>query len=701
MATLILGLAASYLLPKTGCAARLQQQQTDIRQETDCECGKTGHSVLQKQGLHKQGFQKQGLQRPTSNANCDDYEVNTIQNVEATSESTVAVSYELNKDYPTVENFSPYYAVFRACDDPDEGLGEEIERQPLQPDELTCGPHTINVDLRHIAGDYQIYFQVDDPTIGFQGFGNTFSILNGSIIDFTPGNPINLEGEPAGSCCPVAPAGCITGLDQPQQGGSAVPTSGMPMIGEQFEPGNLDCCGLGSAPFLHSGCTDCGSTGNGPPAELNVMPFVPMSFALRNHMSARQSSFGLGGFSPFDSSVHAGQSDTYGIQIQLTDAAAKRSACFEKEDDGKYFDTHGLYREAELIGGSGLASATHILVTRHNGETMKFELFELAGDVDKDLDRDGRLVEWKNRAGHGYDMAYQDDNSFRLSIITDPHGREYGFNFGTAQAGRDAVSSITMQDGARIEFGYSTHVLSDIQVKEPGTGTTIWHWTNAVSGVGAGAGNLTRMEIDSPSSGKKIYRFHANYISPREKYLTNPLSMLASVHASNDTDSIVTVHPSEDDNDLVRLIGENGLSLSEFQNGVYLRQATSFTYDPSETDPWQAWDPEYPVRDDRNVWLPAQPDDPSTTATDPPTNAPLDEWLSGSPPVRLTRQGQYIHIKYDEGLADGPRFVTERRFMKQDGQELVEQSFEETERNENGQRGCQPQRWRGPHVAKC
>ena len=271
--------------------------------------------------------------------------------------------------------------------------------------------------------------------------------------------------------------------------------------------------------------------------------------------------------------------------------------------DGVLHDRWDLYKQAVISG-------SEVVIERHSGETMKFELFDENGifDIPENYnpeplkDQVGRLTEWF-RGGVGYTIDYGDE--FDFTTITDASGRTISATWdGTKRAGRPALASLTFSDGRVASFGYSGHILSSVTLGESGQPEN-WKWTNSV---GDGGNNTVKMDISSPTRGRLVYRFHDNYRGLNCDYLLNPLRVLHSVRMADDSTYVVRVAGSPDDVEYVIVHYGDGTftMVQEIQLGVYCRFAASFVYDPNEPNDWDKYGTlTFPAEWDQNYWPPS------------------------------------------------------------------------------------------------
>ncbi len=476
--------------------------------------------------------------------------VNRVVSVTATSDSTVNLVYELAANYPTAGcagNNGGYFMLYRHCDPGTTSLGYRIDGRPI-PD-LSAGQHTLPLDLGCVAGKYSIVFVPEDPNC-FTVFHKVFSFYNG-VVAFFPSNPLVLADShaPVGITCGPGmtcnACGCNSSLGPDSPGDSA---TGQPK--EQMPGGTVQ---------QESNGTGCGSCNSGS-AGTGEMPFIPLSFWMNNHMSAYPTSLGAGVHTPFDYSVHAftNYSDNV-LRIRMTDAGSARIVNFIPISTGSttFNDGLDLYRHAKLIGGGTLQAATHIEVTRHNGEILRFQLYETADDTDKIIDRDGRLESWKDTANFGYDFTYSDTVSRKINTMTDPFGRIYTFSYGANQGGRPAVSSVAMPsplwnnqtDMYRTDYEYYANAPNIGRIKKITEGADIpggtrpqtnfnWNAQGQLQSTTDPVGRVTSFAYDA--IGRTIMVTYHDGSNEQTRYNSGVLA--DQVAATRDRNGVVTTH---------------------------------------------------------------------------------------------------------------------------------------------------------------
>ena len=652
--------------------------------------GDTGHSVLiqesklvPSQVQEKQAGSQQvgppggGGDGGGTGDPCDQY-TTKLNSVTGTGQTTVQVEYELGIDYPSAgcefpPGRFPYYTVFRMCEGNSTGLDEQLIHEPLP--ETDCGVHTIDIDLENPCGKYAIIIGPNNPTC-FDAFGGGFIFADG-IATYFPLDPWPLlEGEvQSGECliresCP--PAGCGQGscpAGPNSQGDSVASCTQIMRPGESFETGSS----------AGSSCSSCSGGGSSAvSSDPNVMPTVPMGFEMLTHLSPYHSSLGLGGFMPFDYSCYAMvQEPNNEIRIRMVDPCGERVTNFESDPNvvGAMSTPGNLCRSATLLAGTSptddLDAASHFEMIGHEGRVFRFELFQKIGNTETTKDKHGRIQSIKNRYDFGYDITYASDD-YIFDTITDGHGREYEFHYGPDQAGRPAVSSIIMPDGASIQFNYASMVLSQIRIFADGSPTASWEWTNKVTN----SGGKIIMDTVSPTEGHRVYAFYEDYQCGSNDYLINPLKTLASVKGPGGVPIMqVGINPSESD-ELKIVLGSgaspnDGTKVGIYKTGHYIKWSENWNLVSGQSSLWSSYSATFPTYIEKNNWS-GGVGGASLNGQVSAQNLLPPGFTAGAPNSRQTIHGDLINIEYDDDY-----YVEKRTYG--DG------SFEEFSRNQDKQ----------------
>jgi len=168
--------------------------------------------------------------------------------------------------------------------------------------------------------------------------------------------------------------------------------------------------------------------------------------------------------------------------------------------DGVLYDQNGFYKKAELQNASGtvvstLSTATKLVVTRHRGGTMEFELIDPL-DSDPATDQDGRITKLFNRNGRGSTITYS-GNDFKIDKVTDYRGNEMSFTYGPDKLGQVAINTISMPGNKVATMSYNTDGVLDGVTMTGGWECAMTYNTNHIHGSHESIKRETRLSPDA------------------------------------------------------------------------------------------------------------------------------------------------------------------------------------------------------------
>gem|GEM_PF-383805 len=238
-----------------------------------------------------------------------------------------------------------------------------------------------------------------------------------------------------------------------------------------------------------AGCAPCGSTGSEESSA--ALPELEVTRIHRQRVAYLPSSFGPGCFQAYDTAMWLERGSMPGgwiAQVQDISAGAAEISWWEISPtdgdaavDGVFWDTYhqkaGALRlqAADRTPVIDPAAARYAVLTRHDGWTFTFELFN-QGDSEAYQRREGRLVRFADRNGQGIDLAYvypvtattvELDGSRprlrQLDRVTDAYGRQSIYHYLPTQvAGRWVVSGIDLPNGTSLAYGYANGLLASV-----------------------------------------------------------------------------------------------------------------------------------------------------------------------------------------------------------------------------------------------
>lgn len=623
-----------------------------------------------------------------------------VTNVTILSGSEVRVTYTLDQNYPTSGTHTPYAQLMKGDIEVDR-ITPISGTSGTQTVDMDCGTTEGSFQVNLIldptgtgAGTGRKFF-LDNGTVTLDSVHHQLLGESGVwAVPYTNMNPnCDLErggssggggskGPGTGGVGPGGPnGGCCEGVPKPDGPGlkSICVTYGGPNIVCGGAPGaafslsyyipsliNIDLgagttstaqedCDNCDGGILDAGPSGCGSCDGGSGGGIrfgagNDMPDLSISF--RPHKVGK---FGGGlslGFEldTYGSNIHLFMSENSIPVVFLNETTGMPLVAFEDDLDGDpvdgvLYDQIGFYKKAELQDANGnvvstLSAATKLIVTRHRGGTMEFELIDPI-DGDPTTDKDGRLTEVLDRNGFGSTITYS-GNDFKIDKITDYHGNEMSFTYGADQMGQIAISTITMPCSKVATMAYNSDGLLSGVTMNDGWECSVDYTSNPTS-------QTTFVEFTG-AVGDKGFHLTQDYIELDGQLLNQPLNVLRGIDDAFGNNEVSFFVDSQDPHLIEVLRGDD--ALSTIRAGEYEQFAEDFSITGSGNLM------EISILTQENEY---GQNDFLTQYTD-------QRWILGAPPRIIDESGNIVDQEFDSDW-----YLTKRTFG--DG------TYEEWDRN--------------------